>query len=94
MKLNVKAFALTIGIVWSLLVFLYTWWLIVQSAYFQVELPQKILLEYLYPYYSVSPLGSLLGLIYGFVDGLIVGAGVSWLYNLISSKNGKKEQYG
>ena len=92
MKLNIKAFAFTLGIVWGLLVFLYTWWVIVQGAYFNLELPaQKVFLSYIYPFYDISPLGSVIGLLYGVIDGLIVGAATAWLYNLISAKSLKKE---
>jgi hypothetical protein len=91
MKLNIKAFAFTLGIVWGLLVFLYTWWVIVQGVYLNMELPtQKVFLEYIYPFYSITPAGSLIGLIYGVIDGLIVGAGIAWLYNLISGKSVKQ----
>jgi len=33
--------------------------------------------------YAVTPLGSLIGMIWAFVDGLIGGAIFAWLYNLI-----------
>lgn len=92
MKLNVKAFAVTLGIIWGLIVFLYTWWIIVQGAYFNWEMPAgKVFLAYLYPFYKISPLGSLIGLIYGVIDGLIVGAAFSWLYNQFAAKNMKTE---
>jgi hypothetical protein len=34
--------------------------------------------------YSITPLGSVVGLIWGFVDGLIGGAIFAWLYNIIA----------
>jgi hypothetical protein len=88
MKLQVKAFALTLGIIWAAMVFLYTWWLLVQTAYFNLDIPGgRVFLSGLYPLYRITPLGSILGLIYGFVDGMIIGAATAWLYNLISTKN-------
>ncbi len=92
MKLNIKAFAITMGIVWGLVVFLYTWWIIVQGSYLNLELPtEKVFLEYLYPFYAITPAGSIIGLLYGVVDGLIVGSGTAWLYNLFVSKSAKRQ---
>jgi hypothetical protein len=85
MKLNIRAFALTLGIIYGLLLFLTTWWLLAQGEVFAGK---KVFLSYIYPGYKVSPLGSLLGLGYGFIDGTIVGAPFAWLYNKLSSKNG------
>jgi len=39
-----------------------------------------------YPFFTITPLGSLLGLIYGFVDGLIVGGAFAWLYNRLNKE--------
>jgi hypothetical protein len=92
MKLNIKAFAFTLGIIWGLLVFLYTWWVIVLDATFNLELPgEKVFLGYIYPFYSITPWGSVIGLLYAVVDGLILGAAIAWLYNMILTKGLKKE---
>jgi hypothetical protein len=77
MKLNVRAIALSAGIIWALLIFLFTWWLYVR----QISVGQPTLVGKIYPFFTISPLGSLLGLIYGFIDGLVVGAAFAWLYN-------------
>jgi hypothetical protein len=79
MKLNVKAFALTAAILCGLGLFLLTWWLfaIVGAA------GAKTIIGDIYLGYSVSPLGSLIGLAWGFADGLIGGAIFAWLYNLL-----------
>jgi len=37
----------------------------------------------------MSPLGSLIGLVWGFVDGLIGGAIFAWLYNLLAARFSK-----
>ena len=37
-----------------------------------------------YPYYEVSPLGAVFGLLWGFVDGLIGGLIFAWIYNAIA----------
>jgi hypothetical protein len=77
MRLNVRASALSLGIVWGLLIFLFTWWLYIR----QISVGQPTLVGKVYPFYTISPLGSLLGLIYGFIDGLITGGALAWLYN-------------
>jgi hypothetical protein len=40
----------------------------------------------IYPGYSISPGGSFLGLIYGFLDGFIAGAVIAWIYNKVVGK--------
>jgi hypothetical protein len=36
--------------------------------------------------YSITPIGSLVGLVWAFFDGLIGGAIFAWLYNKLSSQ--------
>ncbi len=82
MPINVRASALSLGIIWGLLVFGFTWWL-----YFRhISVGQPTLVGKVYPYYTISPLGSLLGLIYGFIDGLIVGGAFAWIYNRLKKE--------
>lgn len=89
MKLNVKAFALTCGLVWSLGLFIFTWWLIVLDG----ATGEMTLIGRLYRGYSISPTGSIIGLIWAFIDGLITGAIFAWFYNLITARiSSKKEQ--
>ncbi len=82
MKLNVKAFALTCGIIWGLGLFVGTWWIIA----FDGITGEVTLLGQFYRGYNISPLGSLVGLIWAFPDGLIGGALFAWFYNLISAR--------
>ncbi len=82
MKLNVKAFALTCGIFWAVSVFFITWWLIALYG----ASGARTLLGLFYLGYSVSPVGSIIGLIWGFFDGLISGAIFAWLYNFIAGR--------
>jgi hypothetical protein len=77
MRLNVRALALSLGIVWGAMIFLFTWWLYIR----QISVGAPTLVGKVYPYFTISPLGSLLGLIYGFIDGFIVGVVIAWLYN-------------
>lgn len=82
MKLNVKAFALTCGIFWAVSVFVITWWII--AFYGASGASTRLGLFYLG--YNVSAVGSIIGLIWGFFDGLISGAIFAWLYNLIGER--------
>ena len=88
MKLNVKAFALTCAIVWGLGLFFITWWIIV----FGGATGESTFFGRVYLGYRLSPLGSLIGLVWAFVDGLVGGAIFAWLYNLITARlSGSKE---
>jgi hypothetical protein len=82
MKLNVKAFALSCGLVWGFGLLLITWWIIG----FEGVTREPTLIGRLYRGYNISPLGSLVGLVWGFFDALIGGAIFAWVYNLISSR--------
>lgn len=79
MKLNIKAFALTCGILWGLGLFFLTWWFIA----FDGSTGEPTFIGKLYRGYTISPLGSVIGLVYAFFDALIGGAVFSWLYNKI-----------
>lgn len=77
MKLNIKAFALGCGIMWGAGLFLLTWWLIA----FDGVTGEPTFIGRLYRGYTISPIGSVIGLIYAFFDALIGGAIFAWLYN-------------
>lgn len=77
MKLNIKAFALTCGILWGLGLFALTWWILA----FDGSISAPTLIGRVYRGYTITPWGSLIGLIYAFIDGLIGGAIFAWLYN-------------
>ena len=82
MKLNIAAFALAFGVWWGGAVFLLTWWLILLGA----DTGAMSLLQTAYIGYTLSPLGSLVGLVWGFIDGAIGGAVLAWLYNLFAER--------
>ena len=84
MKLNIAAFALAFGVWWGGAVFLLTWWLILLGA----DAGTMSLLQTAYIGYTLSPLGSLVGLVWGFFDGAIGGAILAWLYNLFAERFG------
>ena len=77
MKLNIKAFALSCGIMWGAGLFLLTWWLIA----FGGVTGEPTFIGRLYRGYTISPIGSVIGLIYAFFDALVGGAIFAWLYN-------------
>ena len=82
MKLNVKALALTNGIIWGVGLFILTWWIIA----FGGSTNETTMIGRVYLGYRISPLGSLIGLVWALVDGLICGAIFAWLYNLIATR--------
>ena len=77
MKLNVKAFSLTAGILWGVALFLLTIWFIC----FGYPGGTLSLLGKVYLGYSVTWGGAFIGLIWGFVDAYIGGLIFAWLYN-------------
>lgn len=84
MKLNVRAFAASAGILWGAAVFLAAWWLILLEGSGADPVP----LSRIYLGFSITPLGSVVGLVWGLVDGAIAGAIFAWLYNTLSGRFG------
>jgi hypothetical protein len=82
MKINVKAFALAVGIWWGIGLCALTWWMIL----FQGPSADPTLIGRVYRGYSITPLGSLIGLVWGFLDGLVGGAILAWLYNWVADR--------
>lgn len=79
MKLSVRAFSLAVGLIWGIGLFLMTWWIIA----FEGATGKPTLIGMVYRGYTISPLGSVMGLVWGVLDGLIGGAIFAWLYNLL-----------
>jgi len=77
MKINIKALALSMGIVAGLAVFLLTIWFLLlgYNGSFLAQLGS------VYLGYSVSWFGSIVGFAYGFLDGVVFGALFGYLYN-------------
>lgn len=82
MKLDVKAFALSCGLLWGVGLFLITWWIIIMDG----AATTPTFLGRVYRGYSMTPVGSVIGLGWGLVDGAIGGAVLAWLYNLMARK--------
>ena len=81
--MSIRALGLTAGIFGAVTMFFLAWWLILTG---NAEGPQT-LLERIYIGYSYTPLGSVIGAAYGFVDFGIAGAIFAWLYNWINKKS-------
>ncbi len=79
MKLNVRAFALAFALWWGIGLFLGTWWVIATSG----TTGEPTFLARIYIGYEISPVGSVIGLVWGVIDGLIAGTIFAWLYNAI-----------
>jgi len=79
MKLNIIAFALACGLLWGIGLFLFTWWAIA----FDGASGEATLIGRLYRGYTISPRGSVIGIAWALLDGLIGGTIFAWLYNLL-----------
>ncbi len=82
MKFNIKAFALSCGLLWGFGLLFITWWIIA----FDGATGEATLFGRVYRGYSISPLGSLIGLAWALPDGMIGGAIFAWVYNLIVAR--------
>ena len=81
--MSVRSVALTMAIFGAGTMFLLAWLLILIG---NAEGPTT-LFERIYIGYSYTPLGSVIGAAYGFVDFGIAGAIFAWLYNWINKKS-------
>ncbi len=88
MKLNVFAFGLTCGMIWGIGLFVLTWWIIA----FDGPTDDVTMIGRIYRGYSISAMGSVIGLVWALADGLIGGVIFAWLYNLISARLGSRAQ--
>ena len=58
-----------------------TWWFMI----FEGASGDTTLIGRVYIGYNISPIGSLIGLLWATIDGLVLGAIFAWLYNRILS---------
>lgn len=82
MKLDIKAFSITCGLIWGFGLLLGTWWIML----FDGSITEPNLISRVYRGYSITPLGSLIGCAWALVDGAAGGAIFAWLYNLLAAK--------
>jgi len=80
--MSVRSFGLTTAIFGAISMFILAWWLILIG---NAEGPET-LLERIYIGYSFTPMGSLIGAVWGFVDFGLVGLIFACLYNFIKNK--------
>jgi len=78
MKLKPLYIGISLGIVWGISI-LITTWLSYYTGYGRLFL--EVLAGSIYPGYSITPIGSFVGLFYGFIDGLISGSIIAMIYN-------------
>ena len=82
MKMNIKAFALTCSLIWGFGLFALTWWIMA----FEGQTGEVTFIGKIYRGFSITPLGSLIGLGWALADGFVGGLIFSWLYNVLSSR--------
>ncbi len=87
MQLNVKAFALTFGILWGAGLFFLTWCIILLEG----ASGDPTFIGRIYIGYNISPAGSIAGFLWGCGDGGICGLAFGWLYNFIARKKGNNQ---
>ena len=80
--MSVRALGLTASIFGSFTMFFLAWWMILTG---NAEGPTT-LFERIYLGYSFTPVGSVIGALWGFIDFGIAGAIFAWLYNFINMK--------
>lgn len=83
MELKPIALGIALGTVWGSSLFVTTW-VSYYTGYGNLFL--EVLAQSIYPGYSITPLGSFIGLFYGFLDGLISASLIGWIYNKIARR--------
>lgn len=88
MELSKRALALSLGIIWSVSVFLATIYVMFKGGGNTL-----VLLQQFYWGYNISWGGAFLGLIYGFIWGFIAGWLIALLYNaFVGGKKNREEE--
>jgi hypothetical protein len=82
MRLQVKALGFAMAILAGGYFFLGTWWIILLDG----ASNEAVFLSKIYRGYTITPLGSVIGLLWGLLDGFICGAILAWLYNRFVGK--------
>jgi len=90
MKLSVRAFALTCGLLWGFGLLVVTWWIMA----FDGPTGDVTFIGRIYRGYSITLSGSFVGLAWALFDGLVGGAIFAWLYNTLAVRLGPKAAEG
>ena len=67
-------------------VFFLTWWVL----FFEGNNTGPTILSYVYRGYTISPVGSLIGLVWGAIDGWVGGLIFAWVYNTLIGRCERK----
>lgn len=81
MRLNTLAFAFTCSLLWGFGVFLLAWWIMA----FDGRGVDAGILGHIYRGFAITPMGSVIGLLYALVDGFVGGWLFAWLYNVLNA---------
>ena len=84
MTLNKRNFGLSAGLVYAFVVLVTTWFSAAIGGSYAGTLLD--LIKSIYPGYSVSFFGGLLGAVYAFVDFFILFYVLAWIYNKLEKK--------
>jgi len=84
-KLNAKALGFSMGVIWGIAVLLVTVFYLMSARTYGKHFLYAI--ASIYPGYSTTPVGALLGLCYGFVDGFVFGWLAAKLYNFFAKED-------
>lgn len=87
MRFNIKAFALACGLVWGFGVFFLSWWIMLFDGAGTVDAGT---LGHIYRGFTITPLGSVIGLLWALGDGFVGGLVFAWLYNLLADRFEKR----
>ncbi|MBN1477465.1 hypothetical protein JXA47_11985 [Candidatus Sumerlaeota bacterium] len=83
MRLDIRAFALTCGLLMGIGIFLVTWWVILIEG----ATGSPTMLGRVYRGYSLSAMGSVIGLIYAFINGVVAGGIFAGVYNCLAGSS-------
>lgn len=81
-RLSGNILGLVFGTIFALVIFVATNWLVLKGG--PVVGPHLRLLGQFFLGYSVTFLGSLVGMLYGFVAGYLIGIFIAWVYNSVA----------
>jgi len=90
MVMNAKAMGLVLGLVFGLIIFIATNWLVIKGGK-QVG-PHLSLLSQYFIGYRVTFCGSFIGFAYGFALGTMCGSMTGWIYNKIAKISNEKRK--
>jgi len=88
LRLNGNILGIVLGILFSLVIFVATNWLVIKGG--PVVGPHLSLLSQYFIGYSVTFVGSLIGVVYAFVLGYLSGLIIAWIYNGIVAMKAEK----